>query len=84
MIKNIVVVGGGTAGWLAVNHLAHSLRDQPVTITLLESPTIPTIGVGEGTVPAIRQSLQKMGIRESDFIRECDVTFKQSIKFINW
>ncbi len=84
MIQHVVVVGGGTAGWLAVNHLAHSLRDQPVKITLVESPTIPTIGVGEGTVPAIRQSLQKMGISESDFIRECDVTFKQSIKFINW
>lgn len=84
MISKVVVVGGGTAGWLAVNHLAHSLKGQPVQITLLESPTIPTIGVGEGTVPAIRQSLKKMGISEADFIRECDVTFKQSIKFINW
>ena len=76
MISKVVVVGGGTAGWLAVNHLAHSLKGQPVQITLLESPTIPTIGVGEGTVPAIRQSLKKMGISEADFIRECDVTFK--------
>ena len=45
---------------------------------------MPTIGVGEGTVPSMRNSLQKFGISESDFINECDVTFKQSIKFVNW
>ncbi len=84
MIKNIAIVGGGTAGWLTANHLGQVLLEQGVSITLIESPNIPTIGVGEGTVPSMRQSLKKFGIRESDFIRECDVTFKQSIKFVNW
>lgn len=84
MIRKIAIVGGGTAGWLAANHLGHSLLETNTEITLIESPTIPTIGVGEGTVPSIRNSLQKFGIRETDFIRECDVTFKQSIKFVNW
>ncbi|MGL5359816.1 MAG: tryptophan halogenase family protein, partial [Shewanella sp.] len=51
---------------------------------LIESPDIPIIGVGEGTVPSIRQSLQSFGISETDFIKSCDVTFKQSIKFVNW
>ncbi|MCF7516750.1 tryptophan halogenase family protein [Pseudoalteromonas sp. L21] len=84
MIKKIAIVGGGTAGWLAANHLGQSLQGSNIEITLIESPTIPTIGVGEGTVPSMRNSLQKFGISESDFINECDVTFKQSIKFVNW
>ena len=85
MIKKIAIIGGGTAGWLAANHLGKALQDQDeVSITLIESPSIPTIGVGEGTVPSIRKSLQKFGISESDFISQCDVTFKQSIKFKNW
>lgn len=84
-IKRILILGGGTAGWLAANHLGKALEHrQDVTITLVESPDIPIIGVGEGTVPAIRQSLKRFGISESEFIRRCDVTFKQSIKFVNW
>ena len=84
-IQKIAIVGGGTAGWLAANHLGKVLQHRPgVSITLIESPDIPTIGVGEGTVPAIRRSLQSFGISETDFIRQCDVTFKQSIKFCNW
>ncbi|WP_220759732.1 MULTISPECIES: tryptophan halogenase family protein [unclassified Shewanella] len=84
-IKTIAIVGGGTAGWLAANHLGKALlENEQLSITLIESPDIPTIGVGEGTVPAIRQSLQSFGISETEFIRRCDVTFKQSIKFVNW
>lgn len=84
-MNRIIIVGGGTAGWLVANHLGHAMKSKPeVQVTLVESPTIPTIGVGEGTVPAIRQSLHKFGISESDFIQRCNVTFKQSIKFVNW
>lgn len=87
LIKHVLVVGGGTAGWLAACHLAKSLRAADadgVRVTLVESADIPTIGVGEGTVPAIRQSLHHLGIDEGAFVRECDVTFKQSIKFVDW
>ena len=80
-------MGGGTAGWLTACHLARTLRSntpEGVSVTLVESANIPTIGVGEGTVPAIRATLDHLGIRETDFIRECDVTFKQSIKFVDW
>jgi tryptophan halogenase len=83
----VLVVGGGTAGWLAACHLGKALRASDpsgVRVTLVESADIPTIGVGEGTVPAIRQSLRHLGIDEADFIRACDATFKQSIKFIDW
>ena len=84
-IKKVVIVGGGTAGWLAANHLGKALfNTENVSVTLIESPDIPTIGVGEGTVPAIKKSLQSFGISESEFIAQCDVTFKQSIKFSNW
>lgn len=83
-IQSIAIVGGGTAGWLAANHLASALVGSNISITLIESPDIPTIGVGEGTVPAIRKTLQSFGISETEFIKRCDVTFKQSIKFQNW
>ena len=87
LIKKIVIVGGGTAGWLAANHLAKNLltnAKNSVEITLVESENIPTIGVGEGTVPMMRQSLQHLGISETEFILECDATFKQGIKFVDW
>lgn len=86
-VKHVLVVGGGTAGWLAACHLGKALKAADadgVRVTLVESADIPTIGVGEGTVPAIRKSLQHLGIDEGEFIRECDVTFKQSIKFVDW
>ncbi len=86
-IKNIIIVGGGTAGWLSAAHLAKTLKSNHpdgINVTLIESPDIPTIGVGEGTVPQMRESLQYLGLSETDFIRECNVTFKQSIKFEGW
>lgn len=84
-IQQIAILGGGTAGWLTANHLGKALQHrQDVQITVIEAPTIPTIGVGEGTVPMMRQTLKHLGIDEHQFIAECDVTFKQSIKFVNW
>lgn len=86
-IQEVLIVGGGAAGWLTACHLAKKLRPGTaggVKVTLLESPDIPIIGVGESTVPAIRRSLQYLGISETDLIRHCDATFKQSIKFVDW
>ncbi|QTN26949.1 tryptophan 7-halogenase [Rhodoferax sp. AJA081-3] len=84
-INHIAIIGGGTAGWLAANHLGFELRlDPSVKITVIESPDIPTIGVGEGTVPAIKKSLRKFGISEAELIVSCDATFKLGIKFENW
>ncbi|MGB1198092.1 MAG: tryptophan halogenase family protein [Thalassotalea sp.] len=85
--ENIIVLGGGTAGWLTACILARKLNsgnERFVNVTLIESADIPTIGVGEGTVPTMRQTLQLIGASETDFFKECDATFKQSIKFVDW
>jgi len=84
-LKSIVIVGGGTAGWLtagiiAAEHCANGSESDgliDIKVTLVESPDISTIGVGEGTWPSMRSTLQKMGISETDLIRDCDASFKQ-------
>lgn len=84
-INKIAIIGAGTAGWLAANHLGRELLGDPdIQITVIESPDVPIIGVGEGTVPSIRNSLQDFGISEAEFLEACDVTFKQGIKFVEW
>lgn len=87
MIRQVVVVGGGSAGWLtaavlAADHPAH----QPggLEVTLVESPDVPIIGVGEGTWPTMRDTLHRIGVSESDFFRECDASFKQGSRFNRW
>ncbi len=87
MQKKIVILGGGTAGWIMAARLAAErlhIDSVPVSITLLESSDIPTIGVGEGTWPSMRGTLEKIGIRESEFLQFCQATFKQGSRFINW
>lgn len=84
-IKRVAIIGGGTAGWLAANHLGVELsRDPEIDIVLIESKDIPVIGVGEGTVPLIKSTLKKFGISEVDLLSTCDATFKQGIKFSCW
>ena len=85
--RNILIVGGGTAGWLCAAFLAKALtlRDNPhLAITLLESPDIGIVGVGEGTFPTIRDTLRFLEIDEGKFIREASATFKQGILFSDW
>ena len=84
---HILIIGGGTAGWLSAAILAKSLNSKlpdGVQVTLVESPDIPILGVGEGTWPNLRATLRKIGVSETDFIRECDATFKQGAEFVNW
>ncbi|MEL7047312.1 MAG: tryptophan 7-halogenase, partial [Pseudomonadota bacterium] len=86
-IEKVVIVGGGSAGWLTAGVLAATLRRRglnSVNITLIEAPGIATIGVGEGTWPSMRSTLQSIGISETDFIRHCDAAFKQGTCFSGW
>src|SRR3954471_15829555 len=86
-VRNIVIVGGGTAGWLTAAIIAAAHRSRvpaSFSVTLVESPDVPIIGVGEGTWPTLRTTLKKMGVSETDFFRECDAAFKQGAWFSQW
>lgn len=82
-VENIVIVGGGTAGWIAAASMAKLLGDK-VNITLVESEAIGTVGVGEATIPQLRRLNAVLGIDEREFLRETKATFKLGIEFNNW
>jgi tryptophan 7-halogenase len=83
-VENIVIVGGGTTGWMAAAYLVKALQGS-VAITLIESDQIPTLGVGEATVPSIRtEFFDFLEISESEWMPQCNGTFKIGIKFANW
>lgn len=85
--RSILIVGGGTAGWMTAAYLAKVFgrpEQGGVPITLIESPDIGTIGVGEGSFATIRTTLSTLGIDEARFLRESTATFKQGVRFVDW
>ncbi|GAA2806063.1 tryptophan halogenase family protein [Saccharopolyspora taberi] len=83
-IKKVVILGGGTAGWMTAAYLSKALQNT-VEITLLEAASVPPIGVGEATVPNLhRVVFDFLGIPEDEWMRECNASFKTAVKFINW
>jgi tryptophan halogenase len=87
LIKNIVIVGGGTAGWLTAAVIAAKHKNQSengLTVTLIESSDIPTVGVGEGTWPTMKNTMQQIGLKESELFSRCHAVFKQGGKFVDW
>lgn len=80
--ENIVIVGGGSAGWMSAATFVSQFPNK--NITVIESPKVPTVGVGEATVQLIRAWMHMVGIEERDFMRGCDATYKMSIKFNNF
>jgi tryptophan halogenase len=87
-VRSVVIVGGGTAGWLTAGIIAarHQARMKAggLSVTLIESPDIRIIGVGEGTWPTMRATLERMGVSETELFRQCDASFKQGGKFAGW
>ena len=82
-LNRVVIVGGGSAGWLAAARLRAEYPES-LSVTVLESPDVPIIGVGEGTWPSMRTTLQKIGLSERDLIKACDASFKQGTWFKQW
>lgn len=87
-MRRVLIVGGGSAGWMAAAYLNGALNERgenpTVEITLVESPDIPRISVGEATVPSIQHVLAVVGLDETEFMKAADATFKQSIRYQNW
>lgn len=85
--RKVVVVGGGTAGWLTASVVAAEQGQRTgnaVRVTLIEAPDVPAIGVGEGTWPSMRSTLQRIGLPEDEVLRACDASFKQGTRFRDW
>ncbi len=80
----ILVLGGGAAGWMAANLMAKRWADRNVDITVLESPDIGIIGVGEGSTPQLKAFFEYLGVAESDWMPKCSATYKNGISFYGW
>ena len=83
-ISRVVVVGGGTAGWMAAAALSNKLKGLPISVRLIESEEIGTVGVGEATLPHIRAFNNTLGIAEPELMKSTEATFKLGIEFCDW
>jgi len=83
-IRKVVIVGGGSAGWICAAMASHYFHKTGVEVELIESEEIGTIGVGESTIPPFLQLIRSLGIDEQDFIQKTQASFKLAIRFENW
>ncbi|MFF2044589.1 tryptophan halogenase family protein [Kitasatospora sp. NPDC058170] len=83
MLNRVVIVGGGTAGWMTAAYLKAAFEDR-IDITLVESGTVGTVGVGEATFSDIRHFFEFLGLKEKDWMPACNATYKLAVRFENW
>ncbi len=83
-VEHLVIVGGGTAGWMAANAIGKVFENSPMQVTVVESSDIGTVGVGEATIPEILNFNQMIGVDEQAFLKFTHGTFKQGIEFVDW
>ena len=83
-IQSVVIVGGGTAGWMTAASLQQHFLNTPLKITVVDSSTIDTVGVGEATIPTIRRFYQSLGMKDADILRATNGTCKLGIQFNDW
>ena len=83
-VKTIVIAGGGTAGWMAAAKLSQHFAKTAIKITLVESSTLGTVGVGEATIPTLRRFYQSLGMSDSEVMRKTSATVKLGIEFKHW
>jgi tryptophan halogenase len=83
-IRRVIILGGGSAGWMSASYLAKHLQGQ-AQVTLIEAPAIEKIGVGEATVPNLQKVFfDYLGLKERDWMPQCNAAFKTAVRFVNW
>lgn len=80
----IVILGGGTAGWMAANLMAARWKNKNIQLTLVESPDVGIVGVGEGSTPSMQNFFQEVGVEDSEWMPQCNATYKNGISFRDW
>ncbi|MFJ6658916.1 tryptophan halogenase family protein [Streptomyces sp. NPDC091377] len=83
MVDKVVIVGGGTSGWMSASYLKAAFGDR-ISVTVVESDRVPTIGVGEATFSTVRHFFEYLGLKETDWMPACNATYKLGIRFENW
>ena len=84
MPKRLVILGGGTAGWMAANLFVKRWSPEQVTVQLIEAPDIGIIGVGEGSTPTLKRFFELIEVDEAQWMPRCKATYKVNIRFDGW
>ncbi|MBU2678200.1 MAG: tryptophan 7-halogenase, partial [Gammaproteobacteria bacterium] len=84
MPKRIVILGGGTAGWMAANLFVKHWSAEQVAVSVVESPDIGIIGVGEGSTPFLERFFKLIDVQDAEWMPRCNATYKLSIRFAGW
>lgn len=82
--RSVIILGGGTAGWMTAHLLHRRWAEQGTSITLIESPAIGIIGVGEGSTPQLKAFFDEIGVAEREWMPRCNATYKAGIEFSGW